>query len=327
MTRWVESLRVTYPVQRREDAGYCDWLAVGSDTPRDLISTAYLARSADLLARSYRITGHPDEAAKYQRLFEDVRATFRRVYVAPDGRIEGETPCACTLALRFGLLPDALRPKVVQRLADDVAAHGNHLAAGFVGVDNLLPALSAGGRTDTAYALLMQDMFPSWLFSAQQDATTIWERWDGWTPGSGFQSPDMNAFDQYALGSCGEWVYETVAGIGEDDAPGFQRMIINPHSGGGLTIVRAARETMYGRVESAWALVDNRFTLDMTLPANTTAHIVLPTTDAASVTEGGQSLADLKDATLVAPTNGHVTLAIGSGTYHFACALDVDRTK
>ena len=321
MTRWVEWLRTNDPTLRRGNTGYGDWLAVGADTPKDVIGTAYFAYSAHLLAKSYRAVGRSEEADKYQRVFEDVCAAFNRAYVAPDGRIKGDTQCVYAMALRFELLPEEARPRAAQYLADDVAAHGNHLTTGFVGVSYLLPALMAGGRLDTAYALLTQDTFPSWLFAVKNGATTIWERWDGWTPEKGFQTPDMNSFNHYSLGSCGEWMYDTVAGIGwDEDAPGYRRMVIDPRPGGRLTFVRATRRTMYGDVASAWKVEGGRFTLDVTVPANTTARVVLPTLDARGVTEGGQPLADVKDVAAAAPTRGEVTLAVGSGTYHFACA-------
>ena len=85
-----------------------------------------------------------------------------------------------------------------------------------MGVSYLLPVLSKAEKIDTAYGLLMQDAFPSWLYSVKNGATTIWERWDGWTPEKGFQDPNMNSFNHYALGSCGEWLYGGVAGIGLD---------------------------------------------------------------------------------------------------------------
>ena len=111
-------------------------------------------------------------------------------------------------------------------------APGNQLfydPTGFVGVSYLLPALSNGGKNATAYRLLMQDTFPSWLFSVKLGATTIWERWDGWTPQNGFQSTIMNSFNHYSLGSCGEWMYHSVAGIDQDPtSAGFKKIIIHP---------------------------------------------------------------------------------------------------
>src|SRR4029077_5411224 len=133
------------------------------------------------------------------------------------------------LALRFDLLPEELRPKAAQYLAENVAAHDNHLTTGFMGGGNLLPSLTSQGRIDEAYRVFLQDTFPSWLFSVKHGATTIWERWDGWTPEKGFQDPGMNSFNHYSLGSGVEWMFDTVAGIGADPAqPGFKHIIIRP---------------------------------------------------------------------------------------------------
>ena len=325
MTRWVEWCRAhSTNLLRDKDRGsdYGDWLSIGSKTPKDVIGTAYFAYSTHLLAKAYAAVGLRDDAEKYGRLFEDVKSAFNRAYVATDGRIKGDTQCVYAMALKFELLPEALRPKAVQYLADGIAAHGDHLTTGFVGVSYLLPTLTAGGKLGTAYALLTQETFPSWLFSVKQGATTIWERWDGWTQEKGFQDKSMNSFNHYSLGSCGEWLYNTVAGINWDGgAPGYRRMIIRPQPGGGLTFVRATRETMYGTVESAWQVEGGRFSLNLTLPANTTARVILPATDAADVTEGGKPLPETADVTLAAATDGDVTLELGSGTYKFSCPM------
>ena len=219
MTKWVEWCRQhSTNLLRDHDRGhdYGDWLSIGAITPKDVIGTAFFAYSTHLVARSYRAVGDPVNADKYEKLFGDIRAAFNQAYVGPDGRIKGDTQCVYAMALRFDLLTDDGRAKAVQFLADDIAAKGNHLSTGFVGVSYLLPTLTAGGRLDLAYALLMQDTFPSWLFSVKQGATTIWERWDGWTPDKGFQNAGMNSFNHYSLGSCGEWLYDTVAGIDWD---------------------------------------------------------------------------------------------------------------
>ena len=325
MTKWVEWCRehsTNLLRDNRKDRGgdFGDWLSIGANTPKDVIGTAFFAYSTHLVAKSYAGLGDEANATKYQKLFEDVRDAFCRAYVAPDGRIKGDTQCDYAMALRFELLPEGLRAKAVQFLTDDIAAKGNHLSTGFVGVSYLLPVLTAGGRLDTAYALLMQDTFPSWLFSVKQGATTIWERWDGWTPDKGFQNAGMNSFNHYSLGSCGEWLYNTVAGIGWGEVgPAGRQLILHPRPGGGLSHVEATRRTMYGTVKSAWRLDGGQMTFDVTIPANVTARIILPTGDTASVREDDNPLAGSKDALMTAPAApGETELAVSSGSYHFS---------
>ncbi len=317
MTRWVEWCRAhSVDLLRERDRGadYGDWLSQGENTPKDVIGTAYFAYSTHLLAKSYRAVGDDAAARKYEELFGQICEAFDQAYVAPDGRIKGNTQCAYAMALRFDLLPETLRSKGMQYLADDIAVHGNHLTTGFIGVGYLLPVLTNGGRLDMAYALLTQDTFPSWLFSVKQGATTIWERWDGWTPGKGFQDAGMNSFNHYSLGSCGEWLYDTVAGIGwNPEAPGYRRLILRPQPGGGLSHAEATRRTMYGTVKSAWRVDGKRLTLDVTIPANVTARMILPTGDAASILEGGNPL---EGNPTVAP--GETAFDVGSGSYQFS---------
>ena len=325
MIKWVEWCRQHSTNGLRDNAkerggDYGDWLSIHADTPKDVIGTAYYAYSTHLVARACRALGRDEESAKYDALFQDIRAAFDHAYVDGDGRIKGNTQCDYAMALKFELLPDELRPKAVQYLADDIAAKGNHLSTGFVGVSYLLPVLTAGGRLDVAYALLNQDTFPSWLFSVKQGATTIWERWDGWTPDKGFQDAGMNSFNHYSLGSCGEWLYDTVAGIGWDPAaPGYKHLVIRPRPGGGLTMAKAGLKTVYGQVGSAWTLADGRFNYELTVPANTTATVTLPAADASTVTADGKPLTELSDAKLTAPQEGDVTFTLGSGSYQFAC--------
>ena len=325
MTRWVEWCRThSTGLIRDKHRGndYGDWLSIGADTPKDLIGTAYFAYSTRLVAKSYQALGKTDAAAKYEQLFQDIKAAFNKEYVAPDGRIDGDTQCAYVMALKFDLLPDALRPKAAQYLEEDIKAKGGHLSTGFVGVSYLLPVLTLEGKADTAFSLLMQDSFPSWLFSVKHGATTIWERWDGWTPEKGFQDPGMNSFNHYSLGSCGEWLYQTVAGIGSDPAqPGFGRLVIRPRVGGGLTWVKAHYDSIHGRIASAWTLKNGQFTLDTVIPANTTATVYVPASSADQVKEGGKPTATSKDVKFLRLENGAAVFAVPAGTYRFAAPM------
>ena len=325
MTRWVEWCRThSTGLIRDKDRGndYGDWLSIGADTPKDLIGTAYFAYSTRLVAKSYQALGKTELAAKYDQLFQDIKTAFNKEYVDPDGRIAGDTQCAYVMALKFDLLPDALRPKAAGYLEADIKAKGGHLSTGFVGVSYLLPVLTLEGKVDTAFALLMQDSFPSWLFSVKHGATTIWERWDGWTPEKGFQDPGMNSFNHYSLGSCGEWLYQTVAGIAADPAqPGFGHLVIHPRVGGGLTWVKAHYDSIHGRIASAWTLKDGRFTLDTVIPANTTATVYVPAASADQVTEGGQPVANSKDVKFLRLEAGAAVFAVPAGAYRFAAPI------
>ena len=187
-----------------------------------------------------------------------------------------------------------------------------------MGVSYLLPVLTQASKIDTAYRLLMQDTFPSWLFSVKHGATTIWERWDGWTPDKGFQNPGMNSFNHYALGSCGQWLFDTVAGIGLDpEMPGYKHIIIHPRVGGGLTWAKASLRSIHGLIESSWKLKDGAVTLDVTIPANTTATVYVPAADANAVLESGKPAAEAEGVKLLRHEHGEAVFEVQSGEYHF----------
>ncbi len=322
MMRWVDWCRENSDGLIRSKArgnDYGDWLSIGADTSKELIGTAYFARSADLVSRSLRVLGRDEEAERYARLFAEIRAAFQRKYVPPGGRVLGDTQTAYLLALTFDLLDEADRPRVFERLVADIEAKDWHLSTGFLGVGLLLPALSDHGRTDVAYRLLLRDSMPSWLFPVRHGATTIWERWDGWTPQGGVH-PDfgMNSFNHYALGSCGRWLFEGVAGISRaPGVPGFERIIVRPRVGEGLEWARAEFRSIRGPVRSAWRTEDGAFHLDLSIPANVTAEVWLPSSEPANVREGGVPAQSAAGVRFLRPAGAESVWEVGSGDYRF----------
>lgn len=201
------------------------------------------------------------------------------------------TQTSYVLALHFDLLPEKLRPLAVAELVADIERRGMHLSTGFVGSPYLPHVLSNNGRLDVAYALLNQKTWPSWLYAVTQGATTIWERWDGWTEENGFQDPEMNSFNHYAYGAIGAWLYNTVAGIEIDPAqPGYKHIILRPQPGGGLTRARGRLKTLYGDVVSDWKIANGAFDWTVVVPPNTTATLHLPLKDGHTITLNGQTV-------------------------------------
>jgi alpha-L-rhamnosidase len=302
-----------------------DWLAVkGVDanipnpvTNLSLISTAFFAHSTRLTAQAARVLGRPDDAAKYDQLFEAIRAAFNREFVTPSGRIGPDTQTAYVLALAFDLLPDSLRPEAARRLAEDVRRRDHHLTTGFLGASHLPHVLSDSGYLDEAYGLLHQDTYPSWLYPVTKGATTIWERWDGIQPDGKFQDIGMNSFNHYAYGAIGDWLYRVVAGL-NPAAPGYRQVLIRPRPGGKLTRAAASHDSPYGRLASAWRLEAGGLIVEVTLPPNTEAEVHLPAADVAAVTEGGQPLAEAAGIVAVRRAEGAVVVEVGAGRYTFA---------
>lgn len=325
MARWMDYLTSANPSglwENRRANDFGDWLSIAADTPKDVLATAYYAYDAQLMAQMARALGRTQAAGQYDALFARIKAAFDAAYVSPDGRVKGDTQTCYVLALHFGLLPEALRPLAAQHLADNIAARHNHLSTGFVGVGYLCPVLTDFGHNDAAYALLLNTTYPSWGYSIKEGATTIWERWDGYTAQKGFEDPGMNSFNHYSLGSVGQWLYEYAAGIDTDPAaPGFQRLWLHPHPGSGLSIVSARYHSVRGPISSRWQTKNGRFTWDVTVPANTTATAWIPARNAASVRESGRSLRAASGVSSLRTMPGGAVCRLQSGTYHFTSAL------
>ncbi|HEY4416908.1 MAG TPA: family 78 glycoside hydrolase catalytic domain [Verrucomicrobiae bacterium] len=319
MIRWIEYMHVhSDGLIRDRDRGndYGDWLSIGADTPKDLIGTAFFAYSTHLVAKACRVVGHTADADKYDQLFADIKSAFNKKYVAADGRITGDTQCVYAMALKFELLPDELRPRAAQYLEDDIKTKGWHLSTGFVGVSYLLPVLTQAGKADTAYRLLLQDTFPSWLFSVKQGATTIWERWDGWTPDKGFQDPGMNSFNHYSLGSCGEFLFGGVGGIKPASA-GYDTIAIKPIIEPGLTWAKTSYDSIHGKIATDWKVDGQKLKLKVTIPVNTSATVYVPAKDSDAVTESGDPVAKMDGVKFLRMENGRAVFELGSGTYAF----------
>ncbi|MFC8676324.1 family 78 glycoside hydrolase catalytic domain [Streptomyces griseorubiginosus] len=245
-------------------------------TDRHLIATAYYAWSARHVAWTAGVLGRPDEGDRYGDLADRVRQAFVDAYVLPGGRMTSDTQTAYAVALQFDLLPDTeARAAAGRRLAELVAEGGHTIQTGFIGTPLVAPALSATRHDDTAYALLLQQECPSWLYALKHDATTVWERWDSMLPDGSVNPGEMTSFNHYALGAVAEWLHGTVAGLGASE-PGYRGIVFRPRPGGGITWAHAAHESPYGRVEIRWDLDESGLTVRATVPTGTTARVDWP---------------------------------------------------
>jgi alpha-L-rhamnosidase len=287
MARWVDYCAQTSPGLILS-GGVGDHLAP-RPTPISLVDTAYFANSARIVARAAAALGKSADAARYGKIHDNIAAAFDKAFVSTNGALLGDTQTADILALRFDLLPAELRPGVAARLAADVERNG-HLTTGFVGVGLICPTLEQIGRADLAWKLVFTDTYPSWLFSVKNGATTIWERWDGWTPERGFQDSSMNSFNHYSLGSVGEWFYSGAAGIELDEShPGYKSFTFNPQFTPRLSYVKASLDSPYGKITSYWHRDGGQILYDVTVPPNTTGHL-LPPPAPATTRESGRQL-------------------------------------
>jgi alpha-L-rhamnosidase len=286
---------------------FADWLAVNSQTPPDLIGTAYWALMARMMTEMAGAINRQTEAKVYSGKFDNLRAAFTREFVKADGaQIGSGSQTSQLLPLYLGLLAGQDRPAALDRLIKDIDAHDGHLTTGFLGTPFLLFTLSQQGRSDVAYKLLLNETYPSWGYMLSKGATTWWERWNG---DSG--DPAMNSFNHYAFGSVVAWVYRSVAAI-DAGAPGFKQIAIRPRMDERMKSARGEYESIYGRIVSDWSTTAGGvFVHRIVIPANTSATVYLPAKAGAKVTEGGKQVETKPGA------DGTAIVTVGSGTYEF----------
>ncbi|MBQ0073281.1 MAG: family 78 glycoside hydrolase catalytic domain [Prevotella sp.] len=245
-----------------------DWLAY-KEVDKRYVSYAYYYYSSTLMAKMADILGREADANRYRSLAKDVKAEYQRRYIT-DGEINTgkDTQTSYLLALHFNLLEESQRSSAMKSLRKNIEENGYKLSTGFVGTGILMETLTECGMTDLAYRLLLQRENPSWLYSIDQGATTIWERWDSYTLADGFNKHEwnMNSFNHYSYGAVAGWFYSTILGIRPAE-PGFQSILLTPHFGGEMTWAKGGTNTPQGRVDVEWKLSrNNSYEYAVTIP-------------------------------------------------------------
>ncbi|MBU0483605.1 MAG: glycoside hydrolase family 78 protein [Proteobacteria bacterium] len=310
-------------IRKPQGNNWGDWQSIDSQTPRDVIATAYFAYDARLMSEMAQAIGEDEDMRQYQELSANIKRAFAQAFIDPQGRIKGNSQTAYAMALDMELLDDQQKIKATQILVELIKMQDFHLSTGFLGIKHLLPALSANGASETAFKLLRQQGYPSWLYPITNGATTVWERWNSYTYAKGFANPGMNSFNHYAFGSVQEWLFSYLAGI-EAAAPGYQKILIRPQVGDlSIKQVSAAYDSIYGRIESAWQIdPNNMFSLQVRVPANTSALVRLPAADA-SITESDRPLAEASGIKVRKVGLDGVELTVPAGSYRFRSRLSM----
>lgn len=303
--------------ENRNHNNYGDWLNLGKPTPKALVATAYWARLCDLMERLAQVVGDEENGEEFARLAGRIRQKFVKRFVDRDGRLEGDTQTGYLLALDFGLLKGAKVDKARAHLRRVLAETDDHLATGFLGVRHLCPVLSDNGFVELAYKLLLTEDYPSWLFAVLNGATTIWERWDGWTPENGFQPTKMNSLNHYAYGAVGEWLYSRVAGIDcAPEGPGFAVAALRPLPSRALGWARATYRSHRGDIASGWSIVDDRVQYKVSLPPGVSGRLELPA-EAESICLDGSPASGVVGTSGIRWPIGATEVNIGSGEWDF----------
>jgi alpha-L-rhamnosidase len=358
MSRYLDWIhRKTGETYAGQGALFADWLAPQS-TGTQLMSDVYYGYSTRLMAQMARATGRTTEADTYDQLFADIKRAFIAKYLSTSGGkvtvrsslggspIMGSAPednsqTALLWVLKLGLYDTgAQRRQIVDLLAENIgndaaykAAHPdstrvryaeNTLSVGFLGVNVLAPVLTGEGRADLAYKLLHQDAMPSWLYSVNNGATTIWERWNSYSKEDGFGPVEMNSFNHYSYGAIMEWMYEDMAGIAKDpEHPGFQHFLLKPQvdPAGKITHVAGSHVSPYGEIVSEWTVRDRTLTYRAVIPANSGATLRIPTSAPSTVREGRTPLAQVPGVEFLGFEGGTASYRLPSGSYAVTSTL------
>ena len=311
---------------------YADWCVPPEDpklihskdparvTDKTLIATTYYYELLREMARYARILDKAADAAEFDRLSAAVKDVFhRRFFKLESSMYDNGTQTSGILPLYFDMVPEGFRPAVVETLVRNIERKSDgHVGTGLVGAQWLMRTLSDNGQVDLAYKIATQKTYPGWGYMVEQGATTVWELWNGNTA-----DPAMNSGNHVMqIGDLAVWMYEYLAGIRADaENPGFKHAIIHPYPAGDLSFVTATHLTMYGALNSSWKRQNGQFTLDVTVPANTTATVWVPAKDARSVTESGRKPAEVKGVKFVRSEAGSAIFEVESGAYSFKSSL------
>jgi len=323
LKKYVEFLRSRAPDNVLRYSYYGDWVAI-EHTPGELVSDAYYYYDVEILRDVAGILGKSADSRAYAQLADQVRAAFNQTFLdAKTGNYANGTQTADALALFLGLVPDDHRGAVAGHLTDDITyGHNTHVTTGFIGVKALMPALTQIGRADLAYELAVQTTYPSWGFMVENGATTLWELWEN------KRGPSMNSHDHAMFGSVGAWFYNALAGInlGADGA-GYRHIRIEPQVVEDLHWASATVETIRGTVSSSWTHSPGEITLDVTIPVNSDAKVVVPKEEEMSsvtifegdriVWQNGQFVPGDPGVTGASAAHGDFTFEVGSGHYAF----------
>jgi alpha-L-rhamnosidase len=331
MKRWVEHVRGNIVDDLLSKDTYGDWCVpperpklIHSEDParrtdKTLIATAYFQYLLRLMARYANIAGQEQDAADYQALAKRMQIAFeKRFYQAGKAIYDNGSQTSSLLPLALGITPEDERPKVLASLVRKIDDESNrHVGVGLIGAQWLMRTLSDNGHADLAYEIATQKDYPGWGYMIEQGATTIWELWNGNTA-----DPAMNSGNHVMqIGDLGIWMYAYLGGIRSDpDQPGFRRSIIQPVMPKGLQYVQATHDSMYGKIATSWKRTGDRLSLRVTVPANTTALVYVPSKGGA-ITESGKAADQARGVKRVRQDSGVTVFEVGSGEYSFESAV------
>ncbi len=334
-----------------------DWLSPeGFKNDNTMLWTAYHLYNLEVLKKTASVLGKADDASMYEAQYQERKTFFNKTYInqntgetvhsgfasqgfgpppsEKDRPKKGDlvdTQASYAIPLHLKVLNHENKEKAVDHLVESIVRSNvdelgvkrpeYSLMTGFIGTASLNHALSENGRHKTAYKLLQQTSYPSWLYPVVNGATTIWERLNSYTIENGFGGNNsMNSFNHYSFGAVAAWMYNYSLGIQRDpDYPGFKHFILEPipDPTAQMTWAKGYYDAMYGRINSEWKMIDGGWEYRVTVPANTTATLRLKADSIKKVKESGKRIKSVNGIEQIDQANGKLSMELKSGSYSF----------
>ncbi|AJR04481.1 family 78 glycoside hydrolase catalytic domain [Siansivirga zeaxanthinifaciens] len=292
------------------------------DTSKELIGTAYFAHCAHLISKIAALLNKPDDATTYKQLYENVATAFEREFFDANGAIKNElgTQTGYLLAIYFNLLKEETKQKAQKHLLEEIKMADYHLRTGFLGTPILPKVLDDMGEINLMYEILFKETYPSWFYSINQGATTMWERWDSYSKTEGYNPGSMNSLNHYAYGAVGQWMYERIAGLAPLE-PGYKKIRIAPMPNMPLKSASASTNSPYGKVSSSWEINNKLFSLDVVVPPNTSAEITIPSGNKIDLKVNGKTFKNNSNLKLINNNQTSILILATPGAYNFQTKL------
>jgi len=312
--RYTEFLR-SHAKEHIIDVGISDHESL-DPKPVALTGTAFYYHQAELASQLAKLAGRAEDAQRYADLAAEIKKAFiEKFFNADSGRYDLGTQACQSFPLHYDLVPRVKSWPVFDVLLDEVTErHQGRLATGIFGTRFLLEVLSESGHVDLACALVTQKEFPGWGHMLAGGATTLWEHWEF--------SDNVYSHNHPMFGSVSAWFYESLAGIRPyPEAVGFNHIVIRPRVCDEVEWVKAHYDSIRGRIASHWRVEEGVFQLDLTIPANTIATVIIPTSDPLSVTERGRTASQAEGVTFLSADDNAAVYRVQSGQYKFRADL------
>jgi alpha-L-rhamnosidase len=289
-------------------------------TDGKLISTAYYFKLLSYMQRFAKLTGNDADIKEYELLADNMKKAFQNKFYNPlQNGYSNNTITANLLPLYFGICPDSLKEKVFANIYYKIHVESkDHISTGLIGTQYLMRGLTEYNNTNLAFTLASNTTYPSYGYMVANGATTIWELWNGNTA-----DPGMNSQNHVMmLGDLLVWYYENLAGIRTDKTSvGFKKIIMKPSLPDNLQFVNASYKSIHGSINSNWKKSDNSFEWVISIPANTSATVYIPTRSLSDVMESGKDISTAEGVQSVKFENGVAIAQVGSGEYKFVSKI------